>query len=367
MEMNKRYVAALGIAALVILVLGAWFRPKPHTAQPKPAEAQAAPVPPPSRRGQMRQISDFLSERAQESADHLVYVASAQATGIVWTTGQVVTVAPGSALVQTAAVTPSTEPAPVTLAPTERFGQTGWIVVVARGSDGALVSSSGLLGSSADATCGSTRVRKLMFNVPLDAALAGGGVFDVSGDLLGQVIKCGESWMAVTHTTIQRLLEQQLGADAVAWHDFGVRLHVPTEEERSILRVPATGLFVAEVRRSSRAFNMGLRPGDVLLKTGDEDLEQPEDILALGDTITIWRNRRQVTLPVVPHFSVDEPVRGALLTSVQPGTRLHEAGLQPGDRILEPRPAELNRLLAGKSPVWVTFDRDDRRIGVLVR
>lgn len=368
MEMNRRYVAALGVAAAIILVLGAWFRPRPHTAQPKAGpEAQLQPIPPPSRRGQMRQISEFLSERAQETADHLVYVASSQATGIVWTTGQVVTVAPQSALVQTVSVTPSQEPAPVTLAPTERFRQTGWIVVVARGSDGALISSSGLLGGSAEATCASAPVRKLLFNVPLDAAFAGGGVFDVSGDLLGQVIRCGETWMAVTHNTIQRLLEQQLGADAVAWHDFGVRLHIPTEEEREVFHLPKGGLFLTEVRRTSRAFNMGLRPGDLLLKTDEETLEQPEDILALGDNITLLRNRRQLTLPVVPHFSVDEPVTGALVTSIQPGTRLHAAGLQPGDRILEPRAADLNRLLAGKAPVWLTFDRDDRRVGVLVR
>jgi hypothetical protein len=111
---------------------------------------------------------------------------------------------------------------------------------------------------------------------------------------------------------------------------------------------------------------MGLRPGDVLLRTGDQNFERPEDALAVASDVTIWRSRRQMTLPVTPPFSLDVPTQGATLTSVQPGSRLHAAGLRPGDRILEPAPADLNRLLGRNAPLWVTFDRDDRRMGVLV-
>lgn len=320
----------------------------------------------------MRQISDFLAERATEAAEHLVYVPSTQATGVLWTTGQVVTTAPGATLVQTAAVTPSPEPTPVTLSPVDRFSQAGWVVVVARNSDGTSISASGILGGSAQASCGSTPIRKLLFNVPLDAAFAGGGVFDISGDLIGVVVRCGETWTAISHTTVQRLLEEQLGADAVAWHDFGVHVRTPSETERLFFRLPPGGLFVTEVRRTSRAFNMGLRPGDLLTRTGEDPLEQPEDLLALGDMVTVVRDGRPMQLLVTPPFSADQPLTGVVLTSVQPGTRLHAAGLRPGDRIVyaggsaNPTTAELNRIVTRREPAWVIYERDDRHAGVLL-
>ena len=86
--MNRRYAAALALAAGAVLLAGALFRPKP----PRPTQQAAAPQPAAVRGTEMRQISDFLSARAQSVARHLVWVGSAQATGVQWTDGQIVTI-----------------------------------------------------------------------------------------------------------------------------------------------------------------------------------------------------------------------------------------------------------------------------------
>jgi S1-C subfamily serine protease len=302
----------------------------------------------------MRQISDFLSARAQGVARHLVWVASAGASGVQWTDGQIVTLGRGSTIVRTASVTTPSEPQPVTLVPLERFEQGGWIVVAARNPDGAMVTASGLLGGVAAARCGTEDVRRLLFNVPLESAYAGAGVFGMSGMLIGLVVRCGDTWMAITHDSVTRLLQQQYGPEAVVWLEFGVLTRKPSAEEQKILRLPPDGLFVAEVRRASTAANMGLRPGDVVL------LDRPEDLLGDQAEINVIRNGRRIALSTNPPYSFERQDEGAVLTSVQPGTRVANAGLQPGDRLLNPAALDSRR------PVWLVYRRDDREIGVLL-
>ena len=194
----------------------------------------------------------------------------------------------------------------------------------------------------------------MLFNVPLESALSGGGVFGMSGNLLGVVVRCGADYVAITHDSVQRLLDTQLGPEAIAWVEFGVRTRAPSESERKVLRLPGSGVFVAEVRRASTAANMGIQPGDLLLVSRDEDL------LSVQDAITAVRNGRRVKLPVSPPYSLERPDEGALLTSVQPDTALAKAGLRPGDRLLNPQ------ALSARGPSWLVFERDDRHIGVLL-
>jgi hypothetical protein len=367
--MKKGYVASLAIAAAIILIAGYFVRPKPRVKPESPVQAPPAPT----RRGQMRQISDFLAERATEVADHVVYVPSAKASGVIWPDERIVTTADEPALVSTASVINERQPAPVKLAPPARFSQAGWIVVVARNSQNQPITTSGLLGGVADAKCGPIDVRKLVFNTALDSAFAGGGIFDLSGDLLGMVIDCDNTWTAVTSESISALLSQQKGAESVAWHDFGVHVRAADTSERKLMHLPRTGgLFASEVRRNSPAFNMGVRPGDLLMRSGAEQLETTEDLLALGDTLSLIRDGRTLTLSLTPDYTLDLPTGGVTLTSVQQGTRLKAAGLEAGDRIVRaagiegPGPTDLNKLLSVDKPFWLVYEREDRRVWVAV-
>ena len=346
--MNKRYAAALAVAAVAVLVTGALLRPKPPA--PEHAEAQPQPV----RGTEMRQMSDFLSARGKTAAAHLVWVASAGATGVQWPDGQIVTVGKAPAVVRTASVSTPAQLRPVTLSPLARFEQGGWVVLVARNADGSTVSASGLLGGVATAKCGTEDVRKLLFNVPLEAAYAGGGVFGMSGNLLGIIVQCGSDWIAITHDSVQRLLETQLGPEAIAWLEFGVRTRTSSDAERKVLRLRDEGVFVAEVRRASTAANMGIVPGDLLL------ISRPEDLLSVQDEITVVRSGRRLKLKVSPPYSLERREESAVLTSVQPQTDLAKAGLLPGDRVLNPD------ALSARRPAWLLYERDDRRIGVLL-
>jgi S1-C subfamily serine protease len=168
------------------------------------------------------------------------------------------------------------------------------------------------------------------------------------------VVRCGNGWVAVAHDSVQKLLQQQFGPEAVIWMEFGVHTREPSEAERKVLRLRDAGLFVGEVRRASPAANMGLHPGDLLL------VGRPEELLSEAEEISLIRDGIRMTLPVSPPYSLERQQEGAVLTSVHPNTRLAQAGLQPGDRILDPR------ALSSRDPVWLIFRRDEREMGVLL-
>jgi membrane-associated protease RseP (regulator of RpoE activity) len=249
----------------------------------------------------------------------------------------------------------------------------GWIVVVGRNPAGEPISASGILGGVTDVTCNTTPIRKLLLNIPLDAAYAGAGVFDISGGLLGIVGRCGDAWHAISHPSIMELLDQQSGAHAVAWRDFGVRVATPDELETKLLGLRGGGLFVSEVRKQSPAAAIGIRPGDLLTSSGDFPLRQPEDLASLNDSLTLIRQGRKLVLASHPAFSVDQPATSAILSSVRPDSRLHVAGLRAGDRIVRlgdmenPSPADIARIVASKHPSYLIYERANRRVGAVLR
>ncbi|HYO82338.1 MAG TPA: hypothetical protein VES20_13120 [Bryobacteraceae bacterium] len=351
---SQRYAAALAIAAGAVLAVGSYLRrPEP------PKKVEAAPPAFAVRGSEMRQISDYLADRARRTAPHLVWVPSAQATGVRWTTGQVVTSGPELTPAQVAVVAETAGLQPIALASQERFEQGGWVVLAARNPEGNLIFSSGLLGGTAHVSCGGQDLRKLLFNTPLDEAWAGAGVFDVSGAALGMVVRCQGTWTALTHDSVQRLLESQPGADALPWQEFGIRIRQPSDVERKALRIADGGIFVSEVRTGSRADVIGILPGDLLLQTGNRKIASTEDVLALEGKITLQRNGRRLTLPTSPAYRLARSGY-VTLTAVAPGSRHQEAGLRSGDEVADPA------LLDRKGPVWLVVRRDGRLTGVLL-
>ena len=356
---NRRYAAALAIAAGAILAIGSYFRPRPANRGHEATKAAPAAPQPVSRGSEMRQISDFLRERGRRAAQHLIWVPSVGATGVQWTSGQVVTISGDDTAVLQTVSTAETGLSPVSVAPEERLQQGGWLVLAARNDEGQLISTSGLLGGTAPVECGNQQLRRLLLNIPLDSTWAGGGVFDVSGLALGLVVRCGETWAVLTQDSVQRLLEGQLGEDAVTWQQFGVRVRTPSEPEQKLLRVTQPGLFISEVRDTSRAASIGILPGDLLLRSGDRPLKSAEDVLALDDSITLLRAGRRLTLNAAPTFALAAP-EGTAITHVEPDSRVARASLRPGDRVLEPR------LLESTRPAWVVYRRGNRIVGAML-
>ncbi len=377
--MSRKYVAVLALAAAAVLIGGSMLRPpgRPKAGTPgghgQPSQpAPVATASPASNRGQMRQMSEFISDRAAGAATHMVWLADSGTSGVVWPDGSVVSAPRSSGLFE--ARTDRVTAAPVILADAERFSQAGWIVAVARSADGQSISASGLLGGVADVRCGSEPLRRLVFNTPLDSTFAGAGVFDLSGDLLGVVARCNDTWTALTWQSVQKALEKQSGPEEEVWRKLGVRVRETDAAGRSVMRLPRSGgLFVSEVRRGSRAYQIGLRPGDLVTRLGDKTVENVSDLSSDAETLTLLRVGKSLTLDAHPPFALEPLAGGPVLTAVESGTRLFEAGLRAGDRIVringieDPGPTDLNRLFASEKPAWLVYERENRRVWTMLR
>jgi len=86
---NRRYIAALAVAALLTLVAGLFVRQQLQPATPAPVAppSEASAFQQLSEEAQARRLSSFLSERATDVAALVEYVNLANASGIRWRTG----------------------------------------------------------------------------------------------------------------------------------------------------------------------------------------------------------------------------------------------------------------------------------------
>jgi len=239
--------------------------------------------------------------------------------------------------------------------------------------------------------CGERVVEEVVTSLALAADMAGGGLFDLDGSLLGIVLPCGGRETAISSRSVTRLLAEGRTLEGQLLARFGMRVVSLDEDLKKHLGV-SEGVMIREVWTGYPSDRAGLRPGDVLQSVNDQAITAPPDLQPLpfgaaeeGWLLGVRRGRRRLDLTLVSAASsgggldaepggvvFDSPSAGHRIADVVPGSRGDEAGLQPGDRILRvddaaPRgPADVRRVLEGKKAAFLVLERDGRRIGLLL-
>jgi serine protease Do len=212
--------------------------------------------------------------------------------------------------------------------------------------------------------------------------MAGGGLFDLEGRLLGVVLPCADRMAAVTADAVERIRTSLQATDENA--DLAMRYGLglsPLDENEARYFGRAEGLLVREVWDGSFAARAGVAPGDVVVAIGDRPIDSAGAFLSAAPEsapITIRRGRTTMRLPIAPQA-------GALGLQLTPGTSLRvdrvfegstaaAAGLQEGDRLLrvdsaaaDDEAATRRRLARVDAPHWLEVQRGRRRIGMLLR
>jgi serine protease Do len=247
-----------------------------------------------------------------------------------------------------------------------------------------------------------------------DAAInpgnSGGPLFDLGGRVVGintAIVATGQGiGFAVPIDLVKSLLPQLTEKGRVVRGFLGVGIQELTPELQKALGLKASqGALVASVDPEGPAAGAGLRPGDVIVGLDGKPVEGPgqlsRDVALLPPgravRLRVLRDGREreveVTLgerpsreraaaggerdgpseeawglslrPVPPELRRGKEPAGALVAGVAPGSRAEEAGLLPGDRILEVNrrpvggPEDVSRLVkeGGDGPILLRVQR----------
>jgi hypothetical protein len=226
-QIDRRYIAALCIASLLILVAGVWFRPS-RTPPPVPSELETLNMQMARQRLEFERRSMFYSRKA---ADLLTLAADVR-------------------------VHPESVPFHLTSP-----GET--VVLLASDSEGQPLWAATQTVGSTTTPCDDVPVQEIATTITIPATLANAVAFDLDNNLAGLVIPCGTGSLLTTPASFkawnaERAVEQSL-------------------RECCGLQVTAA-LGVFAVDSESELAKRGLRVGDVLVSVAGQPVSSRAEL-----------------------------------------------------------------------------------------
>ena len=397
--MSRKYLASLALAAVLVLTIGIFLRERLLRAQnPAPAPpSEASALQQLSQEGQLRRLSEFLSERVAAVAPLVAYVPEANAAGVRWGQGDsLVTTLPTLPIVAVPAPPGDTAVRPSIVATDSARRE--WVLVVGRTPSGAVVSAAGILGGRTTTRCGDMQLTEYVVSAALHDGFAGAGLFDLTGRTLGLIVRCGGRPVATPLREVARVLADTGSVATRVWGLVGLAVE-PLDAEARTYFGSDSGVLVTAIRRGTTADAADFRPGDLIVAIDGQPVATPRDLAQLGSTgqtsHTVSRRRGDVVTSVdvtradsvsssradslrLTDVGIDvaAPVAptGVVIGTVRTGSAAAVAGLRAGDRLLrvdtrDVSSATVARRLLGQrrtDPTFIVFERDSVVRGVLL-
>lgn len=418
---SAKYIVTLAIASILILVVGALLRPEPRAPeQPQvlPSESELALLTRLTQRRSIDTTVDYFAHVADDAAAAVVRVSDTGASGIIWRPDTIATarlertfpttldvrmanataLATGTTWAPHVAAASAALPESSASVPARRRATPNragdWLVVVWQTDTGRAFAPATFL-DAAPMVCDEWPSLEIHASLAFSRSMAGGGVFDLDGNLIALVLPCGERYAAVDVERVDAMLAEADSFRGRLLAAHGVTVGAMTDAESSYFGV-AAGVVVREVWIGLDADRSGLRPGDVIVAVNDSPVTSPDGLRPLLSSapsqrivLTVKREGARDDVAMTLGTDTTEPPAtdisplglmwnaprpGVAIDAVAAGSRAAAAGLQPGDRLsrigrVEPRTIEqVRRALESQPPVtFIELERNGRRRGTLVR
>ncbi|OFW18144.1 MAG: hypothetical protein A3H27_12585 [Acidobacteria bacterium RIFCSPLOWO2_02_FULL_59_13] len=423
---NPKYIAVIALVAVAILLVGAFLRPKDRPAEAPVSQTEMMRLRRLSQKTSLESMTGFFSEMAAEISPRLVRLQGMEQTGLSWQEGgSILTAAADGGMPQFVDVTAPTgvrsraqttiasPDLPIALLQTQPISQIPrvsvrslrelklgqWVLAIARQPDGGYIFAPGWYGGSVPDTCGEFPYLRVLSNLSITAGIMGGGLFDLDGNLVGLVIQCSGSYVAMAAAGIDAALQQGASFSSRLLRRHGMKVQPLNEALRAYFN-SETGFLVTEVWKGYSAEAAGLAPGDVIIAVdgaaGPKDNLRESDLEMLVQqdapeslALQVRRGRRTVPIALPGREGIlpagaakaapadvvlEAPASGYRIESVAPDSRAAQAGVQPGDRLLRigsapvtnSRSVERALSSASQQPVFVVLDRGYKLVGYLL-
>ena len=415
---NAKYIFTLAAVSVLILLLGSLVRPRPRSAdQPQPSETDLARLTRLTERRSLDTRAGYFAQLADDVATSVVRMPDAGASGVVWTTGTIATArfeprfptatlvrmldrdvrASGAVWAPHLPVAGVQVPDVAQLVPAHRAvaPRSGdWLVAVWRTDQGRVFAPANFL-DVAPVSCDELPSRETLSTLVFTRSMAGGGLFDINGNLMGLILPCGERYAAVVPEQVDAMLSEAESFGSRLLARYGLAVGPMTDDETEYFK-GAAGVIVREVWVGFSGEVAGLRPGDIIVALNGAVVASADDLRPVvaqterePPVLSVQRDtaRLEITIRADADTTAREtdrqttaglmwesPQKGYRIDAVLPGSRAATAGIRPGDRLLRIGRTELRsldqmrRLLAtGRTAAFVEIERDGRRRGTLLK
>jgi S1-C subfamily serine protease len=413
---QTKYIIVLSVVAGLILIIGARFRPKEIPEAPQ-SQSEMRRLQLASQQRNLDDLTSYFTRVAEQVKPRLVWVRGLEASGVVWDDeGGIVTPGPRNALSRTPTagrftLTPEVVslhyPVGAFRAPADagygtffrgeldNLRQGGWVIQVTAKRDGGHLYAPGTFEGLVSVECGGSTVRTVETNLPLDETSAGGGLFDLRGDLLAVVVRCDTGYAAVTPEGVDRVLAgaRSFSGQLLRWYGLHAE---PLSEELQQYFVTNKGLIVTEVWCNWPADRAGIVPGDIIQSLDGTEVNTTEDLRRLllpvaypSFELGASRAGKKMKLTVAvskgelpmgsetggPGIQLRSGQPGYTVDEITPGSRAEQAEVARGDQLLligGQRPRSLSaaeKVLAEGTddPVYIVLQRDRIKLGAFLR
>jgi serine protease Do len=194
-----------------------------------------------------------------------------------------------------------------------------WLVVLGNAFGDEVTASVGVVSATGREVAGSLvpgRAMGFRTFLQTDARVhrgnSGGPVLDTAGQVVGVAVatgdRLGEVSFAIPINRVKEVVDSLRDFGQVARSWLGVLVQpVDTELARTAGMPKPSGALVTEVKTGSPAARSGLRASDIIVTWGDREVDHrtlpwivAQTPVGRPTTVTVWRNRAQVQIPVVP-------------------------------------------------------------------
>ncbi len=413
---SPRYLAILALASALILIVGAALRPggsDDRTVTPPAGETSLTQLQRFTQRRTLDNQAEYLTRVATQVEPAVFRLESSNRSAVRWDRSTLIAAAPHGRMpdsdraaagdlqlpVETLlagphlpavvlSITEDALPPPPDHFAAPLYGVGGWALAVWRTVGSQLAWRGGQYLGYRRTSCSGIPVAALTLSLELDDSMAGGGVFDLDGGLMGIILPCDGDLVAVGVSALEDLAARAGDVITRLEHRFGLGVEEPDSAERTALGIEY-GFLVSEVWLGYQGYASGIRPGDVIVAldgnptTALIDLE-PLVLPVARETFDLevqrFGRRRRLSLRARPSagprlspagLSLLDAASGARIGEVAPDGPAGRAGVRAGDLLVSLNgkppagPEELDRMF-GDEPVWAVFMREERLWGALL-